>query len=146
MPKSTATEKIIAMILSTSRSFRQQAVGREKVCRLSILQIETLRFIRENRKVLMKELAEYLYITPPSATSLVDELFEQKLVRRAEDKKDRRITKISLTTSGKRLLANSLRKKMDQFRKKIEILNTKEKKSLLKILEKLAKVDKNRIK
>lgn len=138
MSKNANTEKIIALIFSVGRVIRKQVCEDEGACHLSILQIETLRYIRENKKVLMKELADYLHITPPSATSIVDDLFNQRLVRRLENRKDRRTIRISLTARGKRILENSLRKKLEGFRKKIRILSSNEKKSLLKILEKIA--------
>lgn len=138
MLKNATTEKIITLILSVGRTIRKQVCEEEGSCRLSILQIETLRYIRENKKVLMKDLADYLHIAPPSATSIVDDLFRQKFVKRSDDRKDRRITKVSLTAKGKRTLESSLKRKLERFRKKIDILSPAEKKSLLKILEKIA--------
>jgi len=138
MPKDETIEKIIALIFLVGRSIRRQASTGIYSCPLSILQIETLRFVRENKRVLMKDLADYLHIAPPSATSIADDLVEGKLVRRLDDRRDRRITKISMTAKGKRMLENSLRKKIEGFRKKIEILSSSEKKSLLKILKKLS--------
>jgi DNA-binding MarR family transcriptional regulator len=137
MPKNKTSEEIIALIFSIGRSIRRQTGSPQEVCFLSILQMETLRYIRENKKVLMKDLAEYLHITPPSTTSIVEDLFKRGLVKRLSDKKDRRIIKISLTTRGKKLLENSLQRKLKEFRKKIEVLSSDEKKSLLKILRKI---------
>ena len=67
---------------------------------LSILQIEALWYVKEEKEVLMKDLASHLFIAPPSATSLADDLVKAKLVKRSEDKKDRRTTAISLTPKG----------------------------------------------
>jgi len=107
--------------------------------RLSIFQIEALWHIQEEKEVLMKDLASHLFIAPPSATSLTDDLVKAKLVARSEDKKDRRTTAISLTPKGKRALANFLKKRMEKVKKRIGKLTQAEKKSLLAILEKLAK-------
>lgn len=139
MPKEKTTEEITALILSVGRAIRKQSLSEDKRKRkLSVIQIETLRFIRENKKVLMKDLAEYLFIAPPSATSIADELFRRKLVARSADRKDRRIIKIALTAKGRKTLENSIQGKLEWFRKKIETLSSREKKSLRKILEKLA--------
>lgn len=88
--------------------------------------------------MLMKDLACCLFIAPPSATSIVDDLVGRKLATRSADKKDRRITKISLTAKGKKALENYSRKKLEKFKKRIEKLTLREKSTLFKILEKLA--------
>ena len=108
---------------------------------LSILQIEALWYVGEKKEVLMKDLAGHLSITPPSATSLTDDLVKAKLVVRSEDKKDRRTTAISLTPKGRRALANFLKKRMEKAKKRIDKLTYSEKKSLLRILEKISKTN-----
>jgi DNA-binding MarR family transcriptional regulator len=142
MKKKSTTEKIISLMFNMGRAIKKQCLKKSgRSSGLSILQIEALWYIGEGKEVLMKDLAGHLSITPPSATSLVDDLVRAKLVTRSEDKKDRRITAISLTAKGKRSLANFLKKRMEKAKKKIDKLTQVEKKSLLKILEKLAKED-----
>lgn len=106
---------------------------------LSILQIEALRFVRDEKDVLMKDLAKYLFIAPPSATSIVDDLVKGKFVVRSEDKDDRRNISVSLTPKGKRALEDCLRKKMEKVVRKIDLLSSGEKKTFLSLLEKLSK-------
>jgi len=127
------------MILGIGRAIRKQAEeASRRGRRLSIIQIETLRIIREHRGILMKDLAGQLFISPPSATTLVDELVKKRLAQRSYDKKDRRLVLISLTPKGKMGLEKSLKGKMEWIRGKIKLLSGNEKKNLLKILEKLA--------
>ncbi len=140
MNKKSATEKIISLMFNMGRAIKKQCLKKSgHSSGLSILQIETLWHVGEEKEVLMKDLASHLFITPPSATSLTDDLVKAKLVARSEDKKDRRTTAISLTAKGKRALANFLKKRMEKAKKKIDKLTYSEKKSLLRILEKLAK-------
>ncbi|MDD3487200.1 MAG: MarR family winged helix-turn-helix transcriptional regulator [Candidatus Moranbacteria bacterium] len=138
MTDSIISEKITTAIFSLGRLIRKAVP--ENIQGLSVLQIEALRFIRGGGKVLMRDVADYLYITPPSATSLVDDLVKKGLVERLGDPKDRRVTKIFLTIKGKKILEKSLQKKLENFRKRVEILSAKEKEALLKILEKMAKI------
>lgn len=136
------TQRIISLMFSTGRAISKQYFEElKRKNRLSVLQLEALRHVRENKEVLMKDLAKYLFITPPSVTSLVDDLAIAKLVKRSEDKKDRRIIAISLTQKGKKTLAGALERKMEKVGKKIDTLTASEKKALLKILEKLSKVN-----
>ncbi|MFA6285609.1 MAG: MarR family winged helix-turn-helix transcriptional regulator [Parcubacteria group bacterium] len=140
MKKKSATEKIISLMFNMGRAIKKQCLKKSgRSNGLSILQIETLWHVGEEKEVLMKDLASHLFITPPSATSLTDDLVKAKLVARSEDKKDRRTTAISLTSRGKRALANFLKKRMEKAKKKIDKLTYSEKKALLRILEKLAK-------
>ncbi len=142
MRKKLTTEKIMSLIFSIGRVVRKQTLEEgKKRNSLSVLQIETLRLIRHNREIFMKDLAGCLFITPPSATSLVDDLVKKKLVARTADKEDRRIIKVHVAVRGKRALSNYSKRKLEKIRKKIDLLSANEKRSLLKILEKLAAED-----
>jgi len=140
MKKRSAAEKIISLMFNMGRAIKKQCIEScSRANRLSILQIEALWHVKEGKEVLMKDLASHLFIAPPSATSLADDLVKGKLVKRLEDKEDRRTISISLTPKGKRALANFLKKRMEKAKKRIGRLTQAEKKSLLSILEKLAK-------
>lgn len=140
MKKRSATEKIISLMFNMGRAIKKQCLESSgRADGLSILQIEALWYVKEGKEVLMKDLAGHLFIAPPSATSLTDDLVKEKLVKRSEDKKDRRTTAISLTPRGKRALANFLKKRMEKAKNRIDKLTQAEKKSLLAILGKLEK-------
>ncbi len=140
MKKRSTAEKIISLMFNMGRAIKKHCLASSgRADGLSILQIEALWYIQEGKEVLMKDLASHLFIAPPSATSLADDLVKAKLVKRSEDKEDRRTTAISLTPKGKRALANFLKKRMEKAKKRIDKLTQAEKKSLLAILEKLAK-------
>lgn len=139
MEKNATTEKIIALIFNLGRSIRKQIQNEnERAGELSVLQIEALRFVRGEKDVLMKDLAKHLFIAPPSATSIVDDLIRAKFVVRSEAGNDRRNISISLTAKGKKILQNCLQKKMEKVGKKIDLLSTAEKKTFLRLLEKLS--------
>ncbi|HLM84300.1 MAG TPA: MarR family transcriptional regulator [Candidatus Bathyarchaeia archaeon] len=140
MANNSTTEKIVSLIFNLGRSIRKQIKEEgEMAGELSILQIEALRFVRDEKDVLMKDLAKYLFIAPPSATSIVDDLVKGKFVVRSEDKDDRRNISVSLTPKGKRALEDCLRKKMEKVVRKIDLLSSGEKKTFLSLLEKLSK-------
>lgn len=142
MKKRTTTEKIISLIFNMGRAMKKQCFDENKRrSGLSILQVEALWHIGEEKEVLMKDLASHLFITPPSATSLADELVKTRLVARSGDKKDRRTTAISLTKKGRQALAKFLKKRMEKVGKRINKLTHSEKKSLLIILEKISKTN-----
>ncbi len=142
MKKKSTTEKIISLMFNMGRAIKKQCLKDSgRTGGLSILQTEALWHISEEKEVLMKDLAGHLFIAPPSATSLTDDLVKAKLVTRSDDKKDRRTTSISLTAKGKRALANFLKKRMEKAKRRINSLTHSEKKSLLRILEKISKTN-----
>lgn len=67
---------------------------------ISIPQFRTLRFIQCNPDSSLSSLAEYLGLTLPSASKLVDGLVKQKLVVRQESTTDRRRLTLALTQVG----------------------------------------------
>ena len=73
------------------------------------LHIETLIFIRDHKESSMHEVASYLSITAPSATSLIRTLTRAGLVSCSTDKQDQRTHRLALTRKGKARLASAMR-------------------------------------
>ncbi|HVW82597.1 MAG TPA: MarR family transcriptional regulator [Candidatus Paceibacterota bacterium] len=82
---------------------RHKLAGGARLDPYAWLRIETLAYIGEHNPT-MSEIAEYLAITAPSATSLIASLARAGLVARATSKEDRRVLRISLTAKGKATL------------------------------------------
>ena len=102
---------------------------------LTFSQMEALRFIGPSGKATMKGIADYLKITPPSATGIVDELQKKGLVKREDDKKDRRVVFIVSTLQAQKLF-NSMHKWKDAiFHKMLSKLSDKDKKNLERIIK-----------
>ncbi|MFI5260438.1 MAG: MarR family winged helix-turn-helix transcriptional regulator [Candidatus Paceibacteria bacterium] len=68
------------------------------------LHIETMIYIRDHEGPAMRAIADHLSITAPSATSLVSVLVKNGLVRREQDTRDARASRIYLTKKGEKLL------------------------------------------
>ena len=66
------------------------------------MRCETLRFIAENDAPTMREIAKYLRVTAPSATSLIRKLFSLGWIERKQSGSDKRVVRISLTAKGKK--------------------------------------------
>ncbi len=129
---------LIALIGAASRAIRAQSKGSKEAVPFSFVQLEALRYIKEHGRLLMKDVADYMLITPPSATALIDSLVHMKLIRRYADEYDRRVVRLSLTPRGKRAAVEGER----HFRRKFEMilgrLSKKEGDELIKIFEKLS--------
>ena len=132
-------EQLLSSIFNISRLIRQRLFLDRCFCDLSHSEIEVLMFLKENGTSTMKNISDYLRIKPSSVTPVVDKLFKKKILKRVADKKDRRITYIALTESG----LKEIHKKHQQIHKDIKKifgeLNEKNKKDLIKIINKLLK-------
>ena len=71
---------------------------------LSVPQFRTMRFIQRNPDSSLSDLAEYLGLTLPSASKLIDGLVKQELVTRQESVSDRRRLTLVLTRSGESIV------------------------------------------
>lgn len=101
---------------------------------LTFSQMEVLRFIGSSGKETMKNIADYLKITPPSATEIVSELERKGLVKRVGDKNDRRVVFIFPTEMSKKLFVSVFKQKDVIFKKMISKLSEKDKKDLERII------------
>jgi len=143
MPKSDVT-KLISSLMNTQRLIGDKIRRDEDVGFFSITQLEILRYIDVERQPLMREVAEYLKVTPPSVTFLIDPLVRAGKLRRLSDKKDRRIVRLAITAKGKRALNEGFKKIKGRVGGVFEKLNKKEINNLIKIHQKIAVILKNK--
>ena len=105
---------------------------------VSALRLETLRFIDE-KKPTMKDLSEYLRITPPSTTTLVKSLCRKKLVLQKHESLDRRTVRLSVTQLGKKSMDKFTSEKVIFLKKFFNHLTSGELKIIIIILKRLKK-------
>jgi DNA-binding MarR family transcriptional regulator len=106
---------------------------------LTFSQVGVLRFIGPLGKETMKNIANYLKITPPSATEIVAELEKKGLVKRKKNKKDRRIVLIVLTPTAKKVFSSLCKQRELILEKILSKLNKKDSENLGRIIKILIK-------
>ena len=131
-------EQLVSMIFTTSRLIRERSGNQEKIDPFSILQLETLRYVDEKENPSMREIADYLCITAPSATSLIDTLVKSRWLERIHDKADRRLVRLIVTPKGKEALVIGFNKITKRIPAVLGNLSEKERADLVMILEKLS--------
>ena len=134
------TEKITNLIINIGRIVRERIKERDKSLQFSLPQLQILLFIAENPNPLMKRLADFLGVTPPSATSIINNMVKSRLVRRITDKKDRRAVCLAITPKGKKYLKGHFKKAKQNISNILTKLTREEQKCLLSILQKLPKI------
>lgn len=90
------------------------------------LRIETMKFIMDHDAPKMKDVADYLSITAPSATSLVGGLVKSGFVAYAADTSDRRTSRLVLTAKGKAELKSAMTRGTKHLRSLFAVLSDKE--------------------
>ena len=103
----------------------------------TISQLEVLRFVVVERHPTMKDIAEHLRITAPSATALVEHLYARKLVMRKANPKDRRGVRVHPTNKSLRLFSRFTNIKTTAFNEMLSPLSIIDREQLTIILRKL---------
>lgn len=104
---------------------------------LNPTQMKTLFLIRCQGNPLMREIAEYLSIRPPSATVLVEELRKLKFVKRVPDRTDKRAIRVSLTPQGQAFIQRRFHLFVERVDALIRSLPATERKQFIQTLEKI---------
>jgi MarR family transcriptional regulator, 2-MHQ and catechol-resistance regulon repressor len=137
MPNNSS--KLISLMFVIGRQMKEEMKENATKSGYSWLHFETLRYINEEGKPLMRDVASNFSITPPAATLLVDGLVQNKMVRRIVDPKDRRAIRVALTPKGKKVLASGIKQRLKKIKEVFSVLDAKEHSELIRILEKIAK-------
>ncbi|MEI7498013.1 MAG: MarR family transcriptional regulator [Candidatus Falkowbacteria bacterium] len=135
------SNELISLIFATKRRMLEKFRQDSYKITPSMLQLETLRFVQEKQQPLMKEVAEFLCITPPSATSLINDLVEDGMILRLTSENDRRSIRITITQKGEGVLENGIKQISQSMAKNIAKLNQDEQEQLILILNKFNQIN-----
>jgi len=136
---SKVTKDLICSIFNAGQVLREKARVEGNLIDCSFLHLHTLHYVAENGATNMKAIANFLHITPPSATSIINYLVKRGFIVRVGDEIDRRAIKLRLTKAGGKLLKNSFARMMGIVKNNINKLSEPEKKIFLSILNKISK-------
>ncbi len=95
---------VIPLIMRTIRV----EMRHRRAADLTVPQFRTLAYISQRPGASLSEVAEFIGLTPPSASTLVDGLVTRSLVVRQTSSADRRRILLTLTASGQAILEAAL--------------------------------------
>jgi DNA-binding MarR family transcriptional regulator len=101
------------------------------------LRYQTMRHIRDTKGPTMHDVAAYLRIKAPSATSLISYLAKAGLIVRKGEKADKRVVRIFLTARGKREVERYESRSSAMMHATFSRLDDRELRELVKILRHL---------
>ena len=102
---------------------------------LTISEMKTLIFFKEQTSFKMSELAEAAGMPLPTATHAVDRMVKGGLFNRVADTGDRRVINIVLTEKGKKTLEDADSFHKESMKRLFEVLEAKDREKLIKAME-----------
>lgn len=123
-PPSDPQAEILAALLAVNRTF--VAVATKALAGLdpdvTLPQFRMLVLLDGNGRMTISALADALGVVPSTATRMCDRLVGKKLVRRTVDRRDRRQVTITLAEAGRRLIAESTRRRRQELARILDAL------------------------
>ena len=99
--------------------------------------MQTLRYVAEMGEPTMQDIARYLRITAPSATSIIDHLETVGLLSRYRAGGDRRVVRVRITKKGEKSLATYRDRAIDTMKEVFAVLPDSDVAELGRILKRL---------
>jgi DNA-binding MarR family transcriptional regulator len=132
-------DELVSLTLGVMRSVHSHLNRRHQIdfSKISPLKVQVLGFIKNQEKPSMKNLADFLAITPPSATSLIEGMAEDKLIIRRFNPSDRRVVYLQITAKGSKVLEKGFKEMTSHMKEAFGCLTEKEKKQLIIIYRKI---------
>ncbi len=135
--ENTSIQELVPLIFTLNRLIREQISGHGNIDPLSLTQLKILAFILEKGNPTMKEIANSLFITLPSATSAINRLVGDHQLKRIADTRDRRIVRLEITDKGKNIYNKCYKDVLTRMNKLLLQLNIEERKEYARILTKI---------
>lgn len=137
MSSSSRLKRLVSLVFAMRRSMFKQVVGDRALDMASLPRLAVLRYVHERGEPLMKEVAGFLCVTPPSATAMIGGLVEAGLLERRADPRDRRNVRLRVTPKGERFMRRSFKGVEAHMAKTFQRLSPAEQDQLISLFEKL---------
>lgn len=135
----TIDTDLFELIFQLSKSMKDKMRNFEGMANITILQFMTLAFIEKEEILQMKDIAQHFQIEMPTATSLLNKLVNNKLVKRTRDIHDRRIVNVTVSEKGKEMILQTKKIKEENTKNMLSYLSVAQKENLHNILKTLLK-------
>ncbi|HCC94431.1 MAG TPA: MarR family transcriptional regulator [Flavobacteriaceae bacterium] len=132
--------QIVGRVMKLGKIFENRASLALKENGIYYTDLDVLATLRRSGKpyqLTPKQLMESVVITSGAMTALLNRLTKLELIYRAADENDGRISLAGLTEKGKKIIDEAIKKRFDEAKNSIQILNKKEQEDLSILLKKL---------
>lgn len=137
--KKPTLEELVSHMFIMARLMRDKMSRNANTRQCTMLEFETLKYVKDADGPHMREVAKNFHVTPPAATLMIDGLVKEKLLARVLDPKDRRSVRVAITLKGKKLLERGITNKIKEMKKIFGILTPSERTHFMAVLKKIIK-------
>jgi DNA-binding MarR family transcriptional regulator len=137
--KQTTIEELVSHIFIMGRVMRDKMHKHIGAGQCTMIEFETLKYVKDAGKPHMRDVAKTFHVTPPAATLMIDGLVKNKLLARVLDPNDRRSVRVAITPKGKKLLDRGIAKKINEMKKTFGVLTPTERAQFIAIIRKIIK-------
>jgi DNA-binding MarR family transcriptional regulator len=130
-------ERLIESSFEIGRVMRHHMKFDGKEHGVNFLQIHALIIINEQKGITMKQLADALHVTSPSATSFVNRLVKLGWVERLHDPANRKLVRLRITVAGGKLLRIKMERRQKMIRELFSLLTPHEQSMLADLQDKI---------
>lgn len=136
----TASLGVVIRVMALYKDFRRQADEALEPLDLELFEYDVLSALRRQGRpyaLPATRLAKETNLSSGAMTNRVDILEERGLVRRSQDKSDRRSVSVSLTDEGRRSIDQAIRLRLDAADDSLRGITADERKALAELLRKV---------
>lgn len=134
---STSTGNVVTLWMRTGKLIRNRLFRAGALTGVNPQQMHALFVIADHDGLTMKELADHLAITSPSATSLVNRLVRLKWVVRKTDPRNRRLVRVRIAAAGERFLRAKTEEVQTAMESVLSLLSENDRRDFARILANL---------
>lgn len=129
--------ELASLFFTTRQIIRQQVPDGGKADPNAWQRAEILKYVAKAKEPTMHDVADYLRVKAPSATSLIANLDKAGMIVRTSGSKDKRVVRISLTAKGRSAVAAATARSGAMMRGAFAKLTAQEVEQLAAILRRL---------
>lgn len=137
--KQATMEDLVSHMFIMGRLMRDKMHKTAAAGQCTMLEFETLKYVKDVGSPHMREVARNFHVTPPAATLMIDGLVKARLLARVLDPKDRRSVRVAVTPRGRQLLDRGITQKVNEMKKIFGILTPAERMHFVVVLKKIIK-------
>jgi DNA-binding MarR family transcriptional regulator len=135
----TTMEELVSHMFIMGRLMRDKMHKKANNGQCTLLEFETLKYVKDAGRPHMRDVAKNFHVTPPAATLLIDALVKARLLARVLDPKDRRAVRVAITPKGRQLLDRGITNKVREMKKIFGVLTPAERTHFVAALKKIIK-------
>ena len=120
----------------------ERELNRLDPCRLNSSDLTTGQFyagsiLYQKNALTMSELAQVMNVSLPTLTGIIDRMVKNGYTQRERVETDRRLVKVRLTQTGKRIINEFQKQKRNRFKHMLTAFNQQDRRIFLRLMSKL---------